>query len=216
MVKALIGRKREMSQIFTEEGVVIPVTIVEAGPCAITQVKSSETKDGYSAYQLGFEDKAKNVAKPQAGHFKKAGVSPKRILREYRFEGAPEHEVGDTVTVEAFEVGDTVDVCGTSKGRGFQGGVRRHGFTVGRRSHGGKFIRHGSTGMNTTPGRVFKGKKMPGHMGVDRVTTRNLEVVHIDAERNLLYIKGAVPGHNNADVFVRTAIAGSRRKRLKA
>lgn len=212
MVKALLGRKREMSQIFTDGGEVVPVTIIEAGPCAVTQVKTTEGKDGYNAYQLAFDDKRKNVKKPQLGHYKKAGVPAKRASREYTFEGEPQHKVGDIVTVQAFATGDLVDVTGTTKGRGFQGGVKRHGFTQHMRSHGRKMIRHGSVGTNTTPARVLKGKRMAGHLGDERVTTRNLQVVQIDAERNLLYVKGAVPGHPNADVFIREAISGSRRK----
>ncbi|MCK6438716.1 MAG: 50S ribosomal protein L3 [Planctomycetes bacterium] len=212
MVKALIGRKREMSQIFTDAGEVVPVTIVEAGPCAVTQVKTAGSKDGYNAYQLAFDDKPKNVSKPLRGHYQKAGVPSKRVAREYHFEGEPQHKVGDIITVQTFAAGDMVDVTGTTKGRGFQGGVKRHGFTQHMQSHGRKMIRHGSVGTNTTPARVLKGKRMSGHLGTERVTTRNLEVVLIDAERNLLYIKGAIPGHPNADVFVREAISGSRRK----
>ncbi len=213
MVKALLGRKVEMTQIFTDEGQVVPVTIVEAGPCLVSQVKTAEGKDGYNAYQLAWgERKEKNIPKPQKGHFKAAGVDPKRRTKEYRFDGQPELNVGDAVTVEVFETGDLVDVSAKSKGKGFQGGIKRHGFSIGRHSHGGKYIRHGSTGNATTPGRVWRGKRMPGQMGNCKVTTRNLRVVRVDAKRNLLYLAGAVPGHNNGDVFVRQAVTGSRRK----
>lgn len=213
MIKALHAKKREMSQVFTPEGNVIPVTIIEAAPNFVSMVKTAEGSDGYNAYQIaGEEIREKVTPKPELGHLKKAGVPAMRRLREVRFEGAPQLEAGAKLTVESFAVGDLIDIIGTSKGRGFQGGVRRHNFNVGRRSHGGKMIRHGSTGSNTTPGRVRKGKRMPGHMGVERTTTRNLEVVRIDAEKNLIYVKGAVPGHRNGDIFIRGAITGSRRK----
>jgi len=214
-VKALLGRKREMSQVFTADGKVVPVTIVEAGPCPVVQVKSTETKDGYSAYQIGFDDaRAKVVAKPQLGHFQKANVGPKRVLREVRFDGEAALKVGDVITVASFTEGELVDVIGTTKGRGFQGGIKRHNFKAGPRGHGTKNTREpGSVGTNTTPGRILKGKRMPGHYGATRVTTRNLKVVKVDTEKHLLFIQGAVPGHNNGDVFVRAAIAASTRKR---
>lgn len=217
MVKALLGKKREMSQIWSEDGQVIPVTILELGPCAVTQVKTESGKDGYNAYQLAWGDRReKNVPKPQMGHLKAAGAGPLRRVKEYRFDGEPQVEVGDKLTVEVFEVGDMVDVQGTSKGRGFQGGIKRHGFKSGPRAHGTKNTREpGSTGNATTPGRVWKGKRMPGHYGAASVTVRNLEVVKVDPERNLVYLRGAVPGHNEADVFVREAITGSRRKGAK-
>lgn len=216
-VKALLGRKREMSQVFIDDGRVVPVTIVEAGPCPVVQVKTSDSKDGYSAYQIGFDDtRAKLVAKPQLGHFKKANVGPKRVLREVRYDGEAALKVGDVITVASFNAGDMVDVIGTSKGRGFQGGIKRHNFKAGPRGHGTKNTREpGSVGTNTTPGRILKGKRMPGHYGASRVTVRNLKVVKVDTEQHLLFIEGAVPGHNNGDVFVRGAVAHSLRKRPK-
>jgi len=218
MLKALLGKKKEMSQIWDENGTIVPVTIVEAGPCPVTQVKTTATKDGYNAYQIAWgERREKNVAKPQLGHLKAAGAAPMGRFKEFRFEGEPELNVGDTVTVEVFEVGDLVDVQGTSKGRGFQGGIKRHGFTSGPRAHGTKNTREpGSTGNATTPGRVWKGKRMPGHYGAETVTVRNLMVVKVDKERNLIYLRGAVPGHNEAHLTVREAITGSRRKGAKA
>lgn len=213
-VRALLGQKREMSQVFTEDGSVIPVTIVEAGPCVVTQVKTTETKDGYNAVQIAYGDcRAKNTSKALVGHFKAANTGPKKRVKECRLASIPEVEVGATLTVELFAAGDIVDVVGRTKGRGFQGGIKRHGFQSGPRAHGSKNVREpGSTGNATTPGRVWKGKRMPGHYGNVQVTTRNLTVVRVDAERNLLYLKGAVPGHPNAYVFVREAISGSRRK----
>lgn len=217
MIKALLGKKKEMSQIWDESGNVVPVTILEAGPCIVTQVKTADSKDGYNAYQLAWgERREKNVSKPLMGHLKAAGAGPLRRLKELRFEGEPAVSVGDKVEVTTFEIGDLVDVQGKSKGRGFQGGIKRHGFKSGPRAHGTKNTREpGSTGNATTPGRVWKGKRMPGHYGNATTTVRNLEVVKIDAERNLIYLRGAVPGHNEADVFVRAAVTGSRRKGAK-
>ena len=215
-MKALLGRKKEMSQFFQPNGDVVPVTIVQAGPCTITQVKTADGKDKYCAYQLAFEDKLKNVAKPQAGHFKKAGVSNKRVMRECRYEGTPTLKVGDVVTVANFTIGDYVDVVGTSKGKGFQGCIRRHNFKSGPRGHGTKNAREpGSVGSNTSPARILPGKRMSGHMGDTRITTRNIKVVAIDPKNNLIYLNGAVPGHNEGDVFIREAITGSRRKGAK-
>lgn len=216
MVKALIGTKREMSQVFTGDGRLVPVTIVEAGPCTVTQVKTTSSKDGYNAYQLAFGDKQKNVSKPLAGHYKKAGIAAKRVLREVAFKGEPAHKIGDVVTVEAFKAGDLVDVTGTTKGRGFQGGVKRWGFAGGPAAHGSKFTREGgSVGRNTTPAHVLPGKRMAGHLGVERVTTRNLRVVQIDKDNNLLFIQGSVPGFSNGDVFIKEAVTGSIRKGAK-
>jgi large subunit ribosomal protein L3 len=216
-VKALLGKKREMSQVFTDDGRVIPVTIVEAGPCPVVQVKTADGSDKYCAYQLAWgERREKNTPKPMVGHLKKAGVGPMRVLKEYKYEGEPELKVGDVITVGAFAEGDMVDVQARTKGKGFQGGIKRHNFKSGPRGHGSKNTREpGATGTNTTPGRVLKGKRMPGHLGDVQVTTRNLRVVRVLPERNLLYLAGAVPGHNNADVFVREAISGSRRKGAK-
>lgn len=216
-VKALLGRKREMSQIFTDDGRVVPVTIVEAGPCPVVQVKTASGPDGYCAYQIGFGDiREKVTPKPQLGHFRKAGVTQKRTLREVRFDGEPSLKIGDVLTVAAFVEGDLVDVVGRSKGKGFQGGIKRHNFISGPRGHGSKNTREpGSVGSNTTPGRILRGKRMPGHLGDARITVRNLKVVKVVPEQNLLYIEGAVPGHNNAGVFVRSQIAASTRKRAK-
>lgn len=216
MVKVLIGKKKEMSQIYGEDGSLIPVTIIEAGPCPVMQVKTVEGSDGYNAYRLAFDNKKKNVRKPQLGEFTKAGIEPKRVMREFRFDGQPQMKAGDVVTVEAFVPGDIIDVTGTSKGRGFQGSVKRHGFHILALSHGGKMMRHGSVGQNTSPGRVHRGKRMSGHMGDARITARNLTVVRVVPEKNLLYVRGAVPGHPNADVVVHAAVSGSRRKGPKS
>ena len=204
----IVGRKCGMTRVFTEDGVSIPVTVIEASPNRITQIKSVET-DGYSAIQVtAGSRKASRVAKPQAGHFAKAGVEAGRGSWEFRSEGSEEaFEVGSTLTVERFEEGQMVDVTGTSKGKGFQGGVKRWNFAMQDATHGNSISHRapGSIGQNQTPGRVFKGKKMAGHMGAEQVTTQNLEVIRVDAERNLLLIKGAVPGAPGGDVlsFVR-------------
>jgi large subunit ribosomal protein L3 len=205
----LIGRKREMSQIFKDDGTMVPVTILELGPCTVGQVKTDEN-DGYFAVQLGFGDiKLSRVSKPAKGHWQKAGAEPRRRSREVRVEQASELKAGDVVKVaDVFKEGDWVDVCGISKGRGFQGGIRRHNFKSGPRGHGTKNMREpGSTGTNTAIAHVLKGKRMPGHMGNARSTVRNLLVARVDAERNLLYVRGAVPGYNGADVEVRKARA---------
>ena len=213
MSKALIGKKREMSQIFNDQGAVVPVTIIEAGPCAVTQVKRADGPDGYNAYQISGIERSKNVPKPQLGHFKKAGVKPAFSMREVRFEGEPALKVGDAITVEAFAVGEMVDVQGHTKGRGFAGGIKRHGFSGGPGAHGTKFMREGgSVGQNTSPSHIWPGKRMAGHLGNEKVTARNLLIVKVDKERNLLYVRGAVPGHPEAEVFVRPAVAGSLRK----
>jgi large subunit ribosomal protein L3 len=202
----ILGRKIGMTQLFAEDGTVTGVTVVAAGPCTVTQVRTPET-DGYHAVQLGFEDVPDRlVAKPQRGHFQKVGTAPKRFLREERLQKPAEHSVGDTVTVEAFAEGDRVDVVGTSKGRGFAGTIKRHGFSRGSETHGCMNVRQpGSIGCSAYPSRVFKGKRMGGHMGAKRHTTKNLTVMRVDAERNLLYLKGAVPGPPNGFVQVRTA-----------
>jgi large subunit ribosomal protein L3 len=208
-LNALIGLKREMSQIFREDGTVVPVTILEIGPCVVSQVKNDET-DGYDGVQLGFgEVRLKSVKKPLRGHWKAAGTEPRRRLKEVRLTAPTELKAGDELKVaDVFVEGDFVDVVGTSKGRGFQGGIKRHGFSSGPRSHGSKNMREiGSTGSATTMARVQKGKKMPGQMGNKRITVRNLKVARVDAERNLLYVRGAVPGFNGADVVVRIAKA---------
>ncbi len=204
MKKAILAKKIGMTQIFNQEtGEMIPVTVLEAGPCTVTQVKTVEN-DGYSAVQVGFgEIREKLVNKPLKGQFAKAGVSVKRVLREFRLEGAEEYTVGSEIKADVFEVGEKVDVSGTSKGKGYQGTIHRFGFHRGPMEHGSKYHRHaGSMGASSDPARVFKGKKLPGHMGGVHVTVQNLEVVRADAERNLLLIKGSVPGPKKAVVTI--------------
>lgn len=210
----ILGQKQGMTQVFTEDGAHIGVTVVAAGPCVVTQVRTAEN-DGYDAVQLAFSDKTeKRTKKPQVGHFKKAGTSPKRFLREERLPKATEASLGDTVTVDVFSEGDLVDVTGTSKGRGFAGTIKRHGFSRGAATHGCMNYRQpGSIGASAYPGRVFKGKRMSGHFGDERKTTKNLEVVRIDTERNLIFIKGAVPGPKGGYVQVRTARTGVKAKK---
>ena len=206
-MKLLIGRKIGMSQLFDDAGTVTPVTVLEVGPCEVVQVKT-EGQDGYRSVQLGFIDQLqKRVKKPQQGHFKKAGVSEKRVLRESPLDADDDPSPGDVVNVgDVFEDGCYVDVIGTSKGRGFAGTVKRHGFSRGPVSHGSKNVREpGSTGMHTYPGRVFKGKKMPGQMGAKRVTVKNLKVVRVESDKNRLFVMGAVPGPSGGIVSVRTA-----------
>ena len=204
MKKAILAKKIGMTQIFNQEtGEMIPVTVLEAGPCTVTQVKTVEN-DGYSAVQVGFgEIREKLVNKPLKGQFAKAGVSVKRVLREFRLEDAEEYTVGSEIKADVFEVGEKVDVSGTSKGKGYQGTIHRFGFHRGPMEHGSKYHRHaGSMGASSDPARVFKGKKLPGHMGSVHVTVQNLEVVRADAERNLLLIKGSVPGPKKAVVTI--------------
>jgi large subunit ribosomal protein L3 len=202
----LIGRKIGMTQLFEESGRATPVTVIQAGPCPIVQVKTLE-KDGYSAIQIGFiNTKDNRVTKPMKGHFEKAGAKPQRILREVRVDDTAEFTVGDSLAVNVFEGVERVHVTGTSKGRGFAGTVKRHGFKIGRRTHGNKSQREpGSVGQCATPARIFKGKRFPGRMGGITRTVKNLPVVQIDTENNLIFVKGAVPGANNDVVFVRTA-----------
>jgi large subunit ribosomal protein L3 len=205
MVEGLIGKKIGMSQSFDAAGNVIPVTVIKAGPCTIIQKKTNE-KDGYIALQLGFvEDKGvKKPTKPTAGHFKKSGAPPVRVLREFQFAGQDEIKEGDQVFVDIFQAGEKVRVTGTSKGKGFQGVVTRHGFRGGRASHGSMFHRApGSIGASSYPSRVLKGTRMGGQMGRDRITTRNLTVVRTDKENNLLVVKGAVPGPRGGYVLIR-------------
>ena len=206
MINAIYGKKIGMTQIFTEDGTVIPVTVVQAEPNKVCQVKTVET-DGYEAVQMGFGAiKPKKVNRPMAGHFAKQGTEPTRYLREVRVENASEYKVGDLHTVAAFADVKKVDVQGTSKGKGFAGVIKRHGFGGGPGYHGSHFHRApGSIGQCATPSRVFKGVRMPGHMGCDTVTVRNLELVRIDEEQNLLLIKGAIPGGKNGIVRVRMA-----------
>jgi len=206
MLKGLIGKKVGMTQIFDDAGVAIPVTLIEAGPCYVTQVRTSET-DGYSAVQLGFEEvKPKRLSGGQLGHLKRNNLPPLRFLREFRAKDA-ELKEGESLTVALFEVGDTVDVIGTSKGKGFQGGVKRYHFHGGPKTHGQSDRNRapGSRGSGTTPGRVNKGARGPGHMGNERVTTQNLRVVLVDAERNLLGVRGAVPGARGGLVVINEA-----------
>lgn len=211
--KGILGKKVGMTQIFTESGEAVPVTVIEAGPCYVTQVKTVET-DGYNAVQLGFEEvKPKRLTKPELGHLRKNGLPPLRHLREIRTDDAASYEVGQIIDVSIFAEGERVDVTGTSKGRGFAGVVKRHGFGGGPKTHG-QSDRHrapGSIGATTTPGRVFKGLRMAGRMGGNRVTVQNLEVVRVDPERNLLVVKGAVPGARGGLLLIRSAVKGSGR-----
>jgi large subunit ribosomal protein L3 len=206
-MKSLIGKKLGMTQIFNEEGQLVPVTVIEAGPCSVVQRKTVE-KDGYDAVQLGFsEQKAQRVSKPLNGHFSKAGVSPMRELREVRVDSADEAKAGDTVTASVFEDVKYVDVLGETKGKGYQGVVKRYGFGGGRATHGSHFHRRpGSIGMCETPARVFKNKKMPGQMGGTNITVQNLQVVQVRAEENLILLKGAVPGANGTTLVLREAL----------
>ena len=214
MKKAIVGKKIGMTQIFTDDGRLVPVTVVEAGPCKVVQKKTVES-DGYEAVQVGFDEYAENrakklVNKPDAGHFKKAGVAPTRYLRELKLDNASELEVGNELTVGQFENGDKIDVVGVSKGHGFTGAIYRWNQHTGPMAHGSKYHRGvGSMSANSDPSRVFKNKHMPGHYGVERVTVQNLEIVKVDAERNLLLIKGALPGPNGGLLLVRNACKGS-------
>ncbi|MED5238703.1 MAG: 50S ribosomal protein L3 [Pseudomonadota bacterium] len=207
MAIGVIGRKCGMTRVFTEEGVSVPVTVIEVTPNRVAQVKTEES-DGYQAVQVTVgERRASRVTKAQAGHFSKAGVEAGRGVWEFRAE-AGELQAGSEVTVEGFEAGQIIDVTGTSKGKGFAGGVKRWNFSTQDMTHGNSLSHRapGSIGQNQTPGRVFKGKKMAGHMGAERVTVQNLEVVRVDAEKNLLLVKGAVPGATGGDVIVRLAV----------
>lgn len=206
MVTTILGRKLGMTQVWGEGENLVPVTVIEAGPCVITQVKTAK-KDGYDAVQIGFGDIAeRKVNKPMAGHFAKAGVDAKRHLMEVRLDEGDAFKAGDTITVDAFAEAKSVHVTGTSKGKGFAGTIKRHGFGGGPGGHGSHFHRApGSVGQCATPARVFKGKKLPGHMGSETVTVRNLDVVKIDAEQNLLLVKGAVPGAKGALLTIRMA-----------
>ena len=223
MKKAILATKVGMTQIFNEDGTLIPVTVLQAGPCAVTQIKTVEN-DGYSAVQVGFADKKERtvnkdatgrkevahrhgVNKAQLGHFKKAGVSCKRYLREFKFENAQDYTLGSEIKADIFAVGDKVDASAISKGKGFQGAIKRHGQHRGPMTHGSKFHRHqGSNGACSSPSRVFKGKGMPGHMGCVKVTVQNLEVVRVDAEQNLLLIRGSVPGPKKGLVTIKETV----------
>ena len=207
MKKAILATKVGMTQIFNENGVLVPVTVLQAGPCVVTQVKTEEN-DGYKAVQVGFVDKReKLVNKPQKGHFDKAGVSYKRYVREFRFENAEEYSVKDEIKAEIFAAGDKIDATAISKGKGFQGAIKRHGQSRGPMAHGSKYHRHaGSNGACSDPSKVFKGKHMPGHMGNVQVTVQNLEIVRVDTENNLLLVKGAVPGPKKSMVTIKETV----------
>ena len=204
MSKTILGRKLGMTQIWSDDDKLIPCTVIEAGPCVVSQVRT-EKRDGYRAIQIGYVDlKESKVNKPQAGHFKKAGVAPKRFLAEVRLDEGEEYKTGDTITVDTFDVGSHVHVTGTSKGKGFQGVMKRHNFKGGPGGHGSHFHRApGSIGMCASPSRVLRGTKMPGHMGMDTVTVQKLEIIKIDAEQNLLVVKGAVPGGKGGLLVIR-------------
>ena len=207
MKKAILAQKIGMTQVFNEDGVITPVTVLLAGPCVVTQVKTLET-DGYEAVQVGFMDKRETlVNSPDRGKFDKAGITYKRFIREFRFENSSEYSVKDEIKSDIFAAGDKIDVSGISKGKGFQGAIKRFGQHRGPMAHGSKYHRHaGSNGSASDPSRVFKGKHMPGHMGAKRVTVQNLEIVRVDAEDNLILVKGAVPGPKKSLVIVREAV----------
>ena len=220
MKRAILATKVGMTQIFNEDGSLVPVTVLQAGPCVVTQVKTLEN-DGYEAVQVGFVDKKERIVnkdaagkkevihrhgvnKAQKGHFTKAGVTSKRYVREFRFENASEYAPAQEIKADMFEAGDRIDVSATSKGKGFQGAIKRHNQSRGPMAHGSKFHRHqGSNGACSSPSRVFKGKGMPGHMGCKKVTIQNLTVVRVDAEKNLILVKGAVPGPKKALVTIK-------------
>lgn len=209
MKKAILGKKIGMTQVFNADGNLIPVTVLQAGPCVVTQMKTMET-DGYAAVQVGFLDIPERKAnKPQKGHFAKAGVKPKRYLVEYRLDNASEFEVGQEITADVFAAGERVDVTAISKGKGFQGPIKRHGFSRGPMAHGSKYHRGvGSLGASAGVSHVFKGRKMAGRMGGQKVTVQNLEVVKVDAGRSLILLKGAVPGPKGAVVTIKNAVKG--------
>ena len=211
MKKAILATKVGMTQIFNEDGVLTPVTVLQAGPCVVTQIKTVEN-DGYSAVQVGFADKRENlVNKPMKGQFDKAGVSCKRFVREFKFENAEEFTVAQEIKADIFAAGDKIDATAISKGKGFQGAIKRFGQHRGPMAHGSKFHRHqGSNGACSDPSKVFKGKGMPGHMGSKRVTIQNLEVVRVDAENNLILVKGAVPGSKKSLVTIKETVKSGK------
>ncbi|MDO4454815.1 MAG: 50S ribosomal protein L3 [Eubacteriales bacterium] len=211
MKKAILATKVGMTQIFNENGVLTPVTVLQAGPCVVTQVKTVEN-DGYSAVQVGFVDKReKLVNKPMKGHFGKAGVSYKRYVREFKFENAEEYALAQEIKADIFAAGDKIDATAISKGKGFQGAIKRHGQSRGPMAHGSKFHRHaGSNGAASDPSRVFKGKKMPGQMGAKQITIQNLEIVKVDAENNLILVKGAVPGPKKSLVTIKETVKSGK------
>ena len=223
MKKAILATKVGMTQIFSEDGVLTPVTVLQAGPCIVTQVKTVEN-DGYSAIQVGFGERKERIVnkdvagkkviinphganKAEVGHFKKAGTTPKKYVREFRLENAEEYEVGSEIKADIFAEGDKIDATAKSKGKGFAGGIKRYGMRSGPAAHGSKYHNHaGSNGSATTPGRVFKGKKMPGHMGAVRVTVQNLEIVKIDLDNNVILVKGSVPGPKKSLVMLKETV----------
>lgn len=209
-MKGILGKKLGMTQIFTEEGIVVPVTVVEAGPNVVTQVKTVE-KDGYNAIQVGFEyAKEKSLNKPQKGHLAAANVL-KKHLKEFRVDAVEEFTVGQEIKADLFAAGEKIDVTGTSKGKGFQGPIKRHGQSRGPESHGSRYHRRpGSMGACSFPGRVFKNKKLAGHMGSVKVTVQNLEVVRVDADKNLILVKGAIPGPKGSMVTIKEAVKSSK------
>ena len=207
MKKAILATKVGMTQIFDENGVLVPVTVLQAGPCVVTQVKTADN-DGYSAIQVGFGEKKENrVNKPMKGQFAKAGVSCKRYLKEFRFEDAETYTLGQEIKADIFGAGDKIDATSTSKGKGFQGAIKRHGQSRGPMAHGSKYHRHaGSNGACSDPSKVFKGKRMPGQMGGKKITVQNLEIVKVDVENNLLLVKGAVPGPKKSMVTIKETV----------
>ncbi len=211
MKKGIIGKKIGMTQIFDEKGNVVPVTVIEATPNVVAQVKTVET-DGYNSIQLGYgEVKDKHINKPEKGHFAKAGLTAKKHLREFRVEDVANYKVGDEVKADIFEAGEKIDVQGTTKGKGFQGVIKRHGQHRGPMGHGSMYHRRpGSMGSTSTPGRVFKGKKLPGHMGRVTVTIQNLDVVRVDMDKNVILVKGSVPGAKGAILKIKSAVKASK------
>ena len=227
MTKAILAKKLGMTQIFNEDGTLVPVTVLEAGPCVVTQVKTVEN-DGYEAVQVGFMDQKvkaidKDAAghksvyhrhganKPEKGHFDKAGVEPRKVVKEFRFDNSGEYQIAQEIKADIFAEGDHVDATAVSKGKGFQGAVKRLGQHRGPMGHGSKFHRHqGSNGACSTPSRVFKGKGMPGHMGSEQVTIQNLEIVRVDVENNLLLVKGAVPGPKQSVVTIKESVKAAK------
>ena len=211
MKKAIIGKKVGMTQIFDETGKVIPVTVIEAGPCVVAQVKTNET-DGYNAVQLGFGDvKESKVNKPVKGHFAKSKLALKKHLREFRMNSVEDVKVGDELKADVFTKGEKVDIQGTSKGKGFQGVIKRHGQSRGPMGHGSMYHRRpGSMGSTSTPGRVFKGKKLPGHMGRVTITIQNLDVVRVDMDKNVILLKGSVPGAKGSILKIKSAVKATK------
>ncbi len=206
MQKAILAKKIGMTQVFSENGTLIPVTVLEAGPCVVIQKKTMEN-DGYEAVKVGFQDvQEKRVIKPKMGEFKKLNIAPKKVIKEFRLEDTSSLEVGALIEADVFGAGDKVDVSGVSKGKGFQGSIKRHGMSRGPMAHGSKYHRGtGSLSSGTTPGKVKKGKKMPGHMGAKQVTVQNLEIVRSDKEKNLILVKGAVPGSKGATLVIKNS-----------